>query len=142
MYKKTITCENFNGVETTEDYYFNLTESEIIEMQLGTAGGLDQQISNIVAGLDMPAMVKFFKDFVLKAYGVKSPDGKRFIKNDEVREAFAQTNAYNKLFMELAFDDKAAAEFINGVIPKDVADKMNELGTKDKVSIPKIPSAE
>lgn len=130
MLKKTITCKNFNGVETTEDYWFNLTESEVIEMQLGTAGGLDQQISQIVAGMDMPNIVRFFKDFVLRSYGVKSPDGKRFIKNDEIREAFSQTNAYNKLFMELAFDDVAAAEFINGVIPKDVVDKMAELKEK------------
>lgn len=132
MLKKTITCENFNGVETTEDYWFNFTESELIEMQLGTAGGLDESIKNIVAGMDMPSMIKFFKDFVLKAYGVKSPDGKRFIKNDELREAFSQTNAYNKLFMELAFDDVAAADFINGVIPNDVADKMNEIKKKDE----------
>lgn len=132
MLKKTITCKNFNGVETTEDYWFNLTESEILEMQLGTAGGLDESIKQIVAGMDLPNMVKFFKDFVLKSYGVKSPDGKRFIKNDEIREAFAQTNAYNKLFMELAFDDVAAAEFINGVIPKDVADKMAEIAEKNE----------
>ena len=132
MLKKTITCQNFNEVETTEDYWFNFTESEIIEMQLGTAGGLDESIKQIVAGMDLPSMVKFFKDFVLKAYGVKSPDGKRFIKSDELREAFSQTQAYNKLFMELAFDDKAAAEFINGVIPKDVADKMNEIAAKDE----------
>lgn len=134
MYKKTITCTNFNGVETTEDYYFNLTESEILEMQLGTAGGLDQQLSRIVAGLELPELVKFFKDFVLKSYGVKSPDGKRFIKNDEIREAFSQTNAYNKLFMELAFDDKAAANFINGVIPKDVSDKMSKINISDQAS--------
>lgn len=134
MYKKTITCTNFNGVETTEDYYFNLTESEILEMQLGTAGGLDQQLSRIVAGLELPELVKFFKDFVLKSYGVKSPDGKRFIKNDEIREAFSQTNAYNKLFMELAFDDKAAANFINGVIPKDVSDKMSKINVSDQAS--------
>lgn len=131
MLKKTITCKNFNDVETTEDYWFNLTESEILEMQLGTAGGLDESLKQIVAGMDLPRMVNFFKDFVLKAYGVKSPDGKRFIKNDELREAFSQTNAYNKLFMELAFDDVAAAEFINGVIPKDVADKMSEITNKD-----------
>ena len=132
MLKKTITCQNFNEVETTEDYWFNFTESEIIEMQLGTAGGLDESIKQIVAGMDLPSMVKFFKDFVLKAYGVKSPDGKRFIKSDELREAFSQTQAYNKLSMELAFDDKAAAEIINGVIPKDVADKMNEIAAKDE----------
>lgn len=132
MLKKTITCENFNGVETTEDYWFNLTESEILEMQLGTAGGLDESIKQIVAGMDLPSMVTFFKDFVLKSYGVKSPDGKRFVKSNELREAFSQTQAYNKLFMELAFNDVAAAEFINGVIPKDVADKMSEITKKDE----------
>lgn len=132
MLKKTITCTNFNGIETTEDYWFNLTESEILEMQLGTAGGLDESIKQIVAGMDLPNIVKFFKDFVLKSYGIKSPDGKRFIKNDKIREEFSQTNAYNKLFMELAFDDNAAAEFINGVIPKDVADKMSEIAQKDE----------
>lgn len=132
MLKKTITCENFNGIETTEDYWFNLTESEILEMQLGTAGGLDESIKQIVAGMDLPSMVTFFKDFVLKSYGVKSPDGKRFIKSNELREAFSQTQAYNKLFMELAFNDVAAAEFINGVIPKDVADKMSEITKKDE----------
>lgn len=141
MLKKVITCENFNGVETTEEYWFNLTESEIIEMQLGTAGGLDQKISQIVSGLDLPEVVKFFKDFVLKSYGVKSPDGKRFIKNDEIREAFSQTNAYNKLFMELAFDDKAAADFINGVIPKGLADKISEVKPEETVTIPKLPDA-
>lgn len=124
MFKKTITYNDFNDVERTEDFYFNFTESELMEMQLGTTGGLDQSLSKIVAGLDMPSIVSFFKEFVLNAYGEKSADGKRFIKNDELREAFSQTNAYNKLFMELAFDDVAAAEFINGVIPKDVADKM------------------
>lgn len=132
MLKKTITCTNFNGIETTEDYWFNLTESEILEMQLGTAGGLDESIKQIVAGMDLPNIVKFFKDFVLKSYGIKSPDGKRFIKNDKIREEFSQTNAYNKLFMELAFDDNAAAEFIDGVIPKDVADKMSEIAQKDE----------
>lgn len=124
MFKKTITYNDFNDVERTEDFYFNFTESELMEMQLGTTGGLDQSLSKIVAGLDMPSIVSFFKEFVLNAYGEKSADGRRFIKNDQIREAFSQTNAYNKLFMELAVDDVAASEFINGVIPKDVADKM------------------
>lgn len=117
MLKKTITYEDFNGVERTEDLYFNLTEAEIVEMELGTTGGFVENIKKVIAAKDAPTIMNIFKDLLLKSYGEKSPDGKRFIKNAELREAFAQTNAYSKLFMELAFDEEAAANFINNVIP-------------------------
>lgn len=117
MLKKTITYEDFNGVERTEDFYFNLTEAEIAEMELGTTGGFVEMINKVVAAKDAPTIKDIFKDLLLKSYGEKSPDGKRFIKNVELREAFSQTNAYSKLFMELAFDEEAAANFINNVIP-------------------------
>lgn len=117
MLKKTITYEDFNGVERTEDFYFNLTEAEIAEMELGTTGGFVEMINKVVAAKDAPTIKDIFKDLLLKSYGEKSPDGKRFIKNAELREAFSQTNAYSKLFMELAFDENAAANFINNVIP-------------------------
>ena len=117
MLKKTITYEDFNGVERTEDLYFNLTEAEIVEMELGTTGGFVEKINKVIAAKDAPTIMNIFKDLLLKSYGEKSPDGKRFIKNAELREAFAQTNAYSKLFMELAFDEEAASNFINNVIP-------------------------
>lgn len=117
MLKKTITYEDYNGAERTEDFYFNLTKAEIMEMQMSTAGGLTEMINKVVAAQDAPAIIKVFKDLVLKAYGVKSPDGRRFIKNDEVREEFAQTEAYSIIFMELATDAKAATDFVNGIIP-------------------------
>lgn len=117
MLKKTITYTDYNGVSRTEDHYFNLTQAEIIEMEMSTNGGLAEMIQKIVAAKDAPAIIKVFKDLILKAYGEKSPDGKRFIKSDEIRTAFSQTEAYSQLFMELAFDDKKAAEFVNGIIP-------------------------
>lgn len=120
MLKKTITYEDFNGVERTEDLYFNLTEAEIVEMELGTTGGFVEKINKVIAAKDAPTIMNIFKDLLLKSYGEKSPDGKRFIKNAELREAFAQTNAYSKLFMELAFDEEAASNFINNVIPKNM----------------------
>lgn len=120
MLKKTVTYEDFNGVSRTEDLYFNLTEAELTEMELGTSGGFVEMITKIVAAKDAPAIIAVFKDLLLKAYGEKSPDGKRFIKNAELREAFSQTNAYSQLFMELAFNETAAAEFINGVIPSNM----------------------
>lgn len=123
MLKKTITYTDYNGVDRTEDFYFNLTKAEIMEMELSTSGGLAEMIQRIVAAQDAPAIVKIFKDLVLKAYGEKSLDGKRFIKNEEITNGFAQTEAYSQLFMELATDADAAAKFINGIVPADVNQK-------------------
>lgn len=117
MLKKTITYTDYNGVERKEDFYFNLTKAEIMEMEMSISGGLTEMINRIVAAQDAPAIVKIFKELVLKAYGVKSPDGKRFIKSDELATEFAQTEAYSQLFMELATDADAASAFVNGIVP-------------------------
>lgn len=117
MLKKKITYTDYNGTERTEDFYFNLTKAEIMEMELGTSGGLAEMIQRIVDAQDAPSIIKVFKDLILKAYGEKSPDGKRFIKSKEISESFSQTEAYSQLFMELATDSVAAAEFVNGIMP-------------------------
>ena len=117
MLKKTITYTDYNGNSRTEDFYFNLTEAEVTEMELSVNGGLAEMIKRIVAAQDSKQIIEIFKDIIMRAYGEKSPDGKRFIKTQEVKDNFAQTEAYSKLFMELATDDKAAADFINGIIP-------------------------
>ena len=121
MIKKTISYTDYNGVNRTEDFYFNLTKAEVLEMEMSTSGGLAEMITNIVAAQDQPAIIKIFKDLVLKAYGKKSPDGRRFMKSDEITADFAQTEAYSQLFMELATDADAAAKFVNGIVPADVA---------------------
>lgn len=121
MLKKTITYKDYNDVTRTEDFYFNLSKAEIMEMELSTAGGLAEMIQKVVAAQDAPAIIKVFKDLVLKAYGEKSADGKRFIKSEEIRTAFSQTEAYSQLFMELATDADAAAKFVNGIVPADMA---------------------
>ena len=117
MLKKTITYTDYNGSERTEDFYFNLSKAEVMEMEMSTTGGLAEMIQKIVAAQDAPAIIKIFKELILKAYGEKSPDGKRFIKSDEISTAFSQTEAYSQLFMELATDADAAAKFVNGIIP-------------------------
>lgn len=122
MLKKTITYTDFNGVERTEDFFFNLSKAEIMEMEMSTTGGLAELIQKVVQTQDAPAIIKIFKDLVLKAYGEKSADGKRFIKSDELAVAFSQTEAYSNLFMELATDADAAAKFVNGIIPADAAE--------------------
>lgn len=117
MLKKTITYTDYNGVERKEDFYFNLSKAEIAEMELSTAGGLAERLTKLVNTQDIPSIIKIFKELILKAYGEKSPDGKRFIKSEEASIAFSQTEAYTELFMELANDADAAADFINGIIP-------------------------
>lgn len=117
MVKKTITYSDYNNVERTEDFYFNLSKAEIMEMEMSTTGGLAEMIQKIVAAQDAPAIIKVFKELILKAYGEKSPDGKRFIKSDELSTAFSQTEAYSQLFMELATDAESASKFVNGVAP-------------------------
>lgn len=117
MLKKTITYKDFNDVERTEDFYFNLTAAEVTEMEMSTVGGLAEMIQRIVSAQDIPSIIKIFKDLILRAYGVKSPDGKRFIKSDIISEEFSQTNAYSQLFMELASDAEKASEFVNAIVP-------------------------
>ena len=117
MLKKTITYTDYNNVERTEDFYFNLTKAELMEMEMGAVGGLSGMIEKIVSAKDAPAIIKVFKELVLKAYGEKSADGKRFIKSKEISDAFAHTEAYSQLFMELATDADAASKFVNGIAP-------------------------
>ena len=121
MKKETITYIDYNGTERTEDFYFNLSKAEIMEMEMSTAGGLAETIQNVVKAQDQPAIIKIFKDLVLKAYGEKSADGKRFIKSEEISTAFSQTEAYSILFMKLATDADAAADFVNHIVPADMA---------------------
>ena len=124
MLKKTIKYTDYNGVERTEDFYFNLNKAEIMEMQLTTVGGLDAYLKKIISAQDMPTLMRIFKDLVLKSYGVKSDDGRRFIKNEKLREEFEQTEAYSILYMELSTDAESAAAFVNGIIPADVAKQL------------------
>lgn len=118
MLKKTIKYTDYEGVERIEDFYFNINKAELAEMELSTKGGMVKRIERIVAAKDNKEIVEIFKEFILKAYGVKSADGKRFIKSQEVLDEFTQSEAYSELFMELATDDKAAAEFINAIVPQ------------------------
>ena len=124
MLKKTITYTDYNDVERTEDFYFNLNKAEIMEMELSVSGGLTTMIKRVVAAQEAPEIIKVFKDLILKSYGVKSDDGRRFIKNDKLREEFEQTEAYSILYMELSTDAEAAAAFVNGIIPADVAKQL------------------
>ena len=129
MLAKTIKYTDYNGVERKETNYFNYNIAEIAEMELSTAGGLSEMIKKITEAQDGPSIMKLFKDIILGSYGVKSPDGKQFIKSDELSKQFSQTEAYAELFMELVTNADAAAEFVNGIVPKNAAKAANNAET-------------
>ena len=135
MLKKEIAYTDYNGVERKETFYFNLSKAEITEMELTTVGGFAEMIQKIVDAQDGPSIIKTFKDLVLKSYGEKSPDGKRFIKTKELRDSFEQTEAYSTLFMELATNAAAASEFVNGIIPADLAKQVSASEFSGKVAV-------
>ena len=118
MVKKTIKYTDYNGTEREEDYYFNLSKVELLEMEMSAEGGLENKIKKIVESDDKAEIVKYFKEIIKKSFGKKSEDGKRFIKNPKDFEEFEQTEAYVNLFMELATNADAGANFINGIIPQ------------------------
>lgn len=119
MLKKTIEYTNYNGEVVKEDFYFNLSKAEVMEMQLSTAGkdGYAGYLQSLVESKDVPAIVKAFKTIILKAYGIKSADGRRFEKSEEISKSFEQTEAYSVLYMELISDGKACEDFIKAVMP-------------------------
>lgn len=118
MIKKTLTYTDFDGNSRTEDFYFNLTKAECLEMQMSTNGGLDKLLEKIINEQDQSKIFDYMKEFVRKSYGEKSIDGKYFDKSPEILARFVSTAAYSEIFTELATNAKAAAEFINGVIPQ------------------------
>lgn len=127
MIKETIEYTDYNGTDRKEDYYFNLTEAELMEMEMSTNGGMTGLINNIIAAQDAPAIIAIFKDLILKSYGQKSLDGKRFIKNQALRDEFEQSPAYSQLFMKLATNSDDAAKFINGIMPAKLADQVSAM---------------
>ena len=131
MFVKKMTYTDYNGEERTEDFYFNMTRAEIAEMQLSVKGGFQALIERINNEKDLPAMIEIFKDIILRSYGKKSDDGRRFIKSKELSEEFSQTEAYSDLFMELATDSTAAAAFVNGIMPQNIEAKSAALEIVD-----------
>lgn len=133
MLKKTITYTDYNGVEREEDFYFHMSKPELLEMELTTVGGYTDMINKIIAAKDQSALLNIFKEFVFKAYGEKSPDGRQFMKSEAISKAFSETPAYSEIYMELVTDADAAARFVNGVIPEELQ-KKNTKSTSAKTS--------
>jgi hypothetical protein len=131
LLKKSITYDTFNDETITEDFYFHLSEADLVEMEMSHAGGLKQHLEQIVASGDGAAIIFEFKTLIMKAYGKKSDDGKRFLKTEELRQDFLSSRAYSKLFMELATDANKAAEFVNAIVPVNLEQDLAKLQKPD-----------
>ena len=117
MLKKTIKYKDFNGEDVSEDFLFHLSKAELVELEASHADGLAEAMQRIVDANDNKAIVAEFKKIILLSYGKKSMDGKRFVKNQTMRDEFESSEAYSTLFMELLTDTDAAIQFMNGIIP-------------------------
>lgn len=117
MLKKTISFNDFNGDPQTEDHYFHLSQADLVEMEVSHKEGLSNWLTSIAKSNDGATIIAEFKKLILNSYGKRSDDGKRFIKNQQLRDEFQSTEAYSALFLELCTNSDAASEFVNGIIP-------------------------
>lgn len=125
MFKETRTYEDYHGVTRTEDFYFNMSKAELAEMELSVDGGMENLLKKIIDSQDNRKIIETFKLILLKSYGEKSDDGRRFVKSNEISKAFSETPVYSDMFIELATDEKYAARFIEGIIPKDMKSQLD-----------------
>jgi hypothetical protein len=129
--KKTISYKDFNGDPVTEDLFFHLSQAELVELEVGfQPDGLAVAMQKMLDAQDGKAIVSTFKDIVLKAYGKKSSDGKRFIKNSLIREEFESSKAWETIFMELVTEPDKMNEFVIGIIPAELVAQTEELAQK------------
>lgn len=145
MLVKTITYEDFNGTERTEDFYFNLTKTELVKLEHSKGGGLTEWIKRVVQSQNGKEILNTFEDIIKATYGVKSLDGRTFIKNDQVFEEFKGTNAYDQLYLELVTDATKASEFLAACMPKDMQEDAKtamtaEIEKHDASTIKKVES--
>jgi hypothetical protein len=129
MLKMDLSFEDLSGEQVTETHYFHLSKADLVEMEVSHKGGLQKYFQSIVASEDGKAIIDSFREIILKSYGVKSDDGRRFIKNEQLRQEFLSSEAYSTLFMQLCTDADAAAAFVTGIIPSDLNTDQLKLDT-------------
>lgn len=138
MLKKVVTYKDFDGEERTDEFYFNLTPAECTELQLSKEGGLSKLLSKIVTERNNEKLMEYFKKIILMSYGERTLDSKGRIihlKNDRLREEFQSSAAFSAIYMELAFDDKAAADFVNGILPSNLGEEVKEKALPGKAPV-------
>lgn len=126
MLVKTITYTDYNGTERTENFYFNISKAELLELNFTIEGGLEQLLQRIVKAKDIPQLAKLFKQLIRISYGRKSDDGRILRKSEEISDEFIQSEAYSELYVELMTDTDKAIEFVNSIVPSDIVEFSRE----------------
>lgn len=144
MLKKTITYTDYNGEEARDEFYFNMTRAELVELEFSMEGGFSGTMMKMIqtdpeGKVNGKVIMEEMKKLVLKSYGVKSLDGKRFIKNDQLRQDFESSEAYSVLFMDLVTDAEAAAAFINGIMPQGLVEEVSKMTEEEKAEAVQTP---
>lgn len=130
MLKKTITYTDYDGMARTEDFWFNLSKTELTKLDAELPGGVLGVLRKIIDKKDRKALVDFIETLILRSYGEKTLDGKRFVKTIDMAEEFMQTPAYDELFMSILSDTDSQTSFINGVIPQSMAKEIEQTDKK------------
>jgi hypothetical protein len=134
MLKKPIKYKDFDEQDVEEEFYFNISEAEVIELEHEHKGGMSGWLEELVKIEDNRQMFAELKKIILLSYGEKSPDGKQFLKKDSegrpLSAQFEQSAAYNALMFEIFSDEGNAAAFLTGVFPERVRKEMAEASAK------------
>lgn len=123
MIKKTVSYDGFDGETVTEDLYFHFNKAELMELEVETERGFSKKLQAVAEAKDVREVLAVFKDIVVRAYGVRSEDGKRFIKTERAREEFDGSEAYSEVLFDLLSDPASAARFVGGLMPSDLLEK-------------------
>ena len=115
MIKQTVTYTDYDGEKVTEHLWFNLNKAELMELDKKYGGKLSNYLRRWSEKDDRTKLGVFFKDFILRSYGVKSEDGKRFVKSEEAARDFYQSIAFDTLFDIVLGDADKAKAFVDGV---------------------------
>lgn len=144
MLKKTIAYEDYDGNPRTETLYFNLNSSELVKLMYSKGGKFEDYVESIIEAKDVETLYDLFVKIVDMSYGKKSMDGRQFMKSPEILADFKSTLAYDKLIMQLATDDKAAADFVNGILPPKTVEQAKDEVSKNPnlIAVPGASSSE
>lgn len=133
MLKKIVKYTDYNGENREDVLYFSLNKAELLRMNMSKRGGMENYIQNLIDENDPEKLTKTFEELILGSYGVKSEDGTRFIKSPEIVENFKNSAAYAEVFYEMATDTNAFIDFMNSVIPSELAAEIEKTGELDKI---------
>lgn len=127
MHKEVVTYTDYNGVEKTGEYFFNLNKAELLKLENSVQGGFTAMVQRAINADNQPEVFAAFEDLIRRSYGVKTLDGSGFVKRQEDYDAFVATEAYSELFWKLATDAEAGSAFVNGIIPANLAKQIEEM---------------